>query len=156
MSKEDKRIRELAHQIWESEGKPDGAHDRHWEMARKLAEAEALTPLDPVDVAEDEQALELDAKQLADPTSGSQVPPWSASHPYVNLYGHKAPVTATVAGNFRVTALGTDSDTHHIVLDFGSTPFPVLEGQSIGILPPDRIPLICSILPDSGCPVHPP
>ncbi|MCF5798623.1 DUF2934 domain-containing protein, partial [Pseudomonas sp. PA-1-5A] len=31
MSKEDKRIRELAHQIWESEGKPDGAHDRHWE-----------------------------------------------------------------------------------------------------------------------------
>ena len=38
MSKEDKRIRELAHQIWESEGKPDGAHDRHWEMARKLAE----------------------------------------------------------------------------------------------------------------------
>ena len=25
------------------------------------------------------------------------------SHPYVNLYGHKAPVTATVAGNFRVT-----------------------------------------------------
>src|SRR5690606_41877448 len=26
----------------------------------------------------------------------------------------------------------------------------------IGILPPDRIPLICSILPDSGCPVHPP
>ena len=32
MSKEDKRIRELAHQIWESEGKPDGAHDRHWEI----------------------------------------------------------------------------------------------------------------------------
>ncbi|MBJ2285975.1 DUF2934 domain-containing protein [Pseudomonas haemolytica] len=47
MSKEDKRIRELAHQIWESEGKPDGAHDRHWEMARKLAEAEALTPSKP-------------------------------------------------------------------------------------------------------------
>jgi benzoyl-CoA 2,3-dioxygenase component A len=64
------------------------------------------------------------------------VPPWSASHPYVNLYGHKAPVTATVAGNFRVTDLGTESDTHHVVLDFGGTPFPVLEGQSIGILPP--------------------
>jgi benzoyl-CoA 2,3-dioxygenase component A len=43
---------------------------------------------------------------------------------------------ATVAGNFRVTELGTDSDTHHIVLDFGSLPFPVLEGQSLGILPP--------------------
>jgi benzoyl-CoA 2,3-dioxygenase component A len=99
-------------------------------------EAEALKPIDAVAVADDEKALELDAKQLADPLSGSQVPPWSASHPYVNLYGHKAPVTATVAGNFRVTQLGTESDTHHIVLDFGSIPFPVLEGQSIGILPP--------------------
>jgi benzoyl-CoA oxygenase/reductase BoxA protein len=68
--------------------------------------------------------------------SGSTVPPWSAAHPYVNLYGHKAPVTATVSGNFRVTELGTESDTHHIVLDFAGTPFPVLEGQSIGIIPP--------------------
>ena len=31
---------------------------------------------------------------------------------------------------------GSDYDTHHIVLDFGSMPFPVLEGQSIGIIPP--------------------
>ena len=99
-------------------------------------ESEALQSIDPVDVADDEKALELDPTHLADPRSGSQVPPWSASHPYVNLYGHKAPVTATVAGNFRVTELGTEYDTHHIVLDFGSTPFPVLEGQSIGILPP--------------------
>ena len=68
--------------------------------------------------------------------SGAQVPPWSAAHPYVNLYGHRNPIIATVAGNFRVTELGTDSDTHHIVLDFASLPFPVLEGQSLGILPP--------------------
>ncbi|MFO0120376.1 MAG: benzoyl-CoA 2,3-epoxidase subunit BoxA [Burkholderiales bacterium] len=68
--------------------------------------------------------------------SGAVVPPWSAAHPYINLYGPRNPVTATVAGNFRVTELGTDSDTHHIVLDFGSMPFPVLEGQSLGILPP--------------------
>lgn len=47
MSTEDKRIRELAHQIWESEGKPHGEDARHWEMARKLAEAEALTPSKP-------------------------------------------------------------------------------------------------------------
>ena len=47
MSPEDKRIRELAHQIWESEGKPHGQDTRHWEMARKLAEAEALTPSKP-------------------------------------------------------------------------------------------------------------
>jgi benzoyl-CoA 2,3-dioxygenase component A len=68
--------------------------------------------------------------------SGATVPPWSAAHPYVNLYGPRDPIQATVAGNYRVTELGTDSDTHHIVLDFGSQPFPVLEGQSLGILPP--------------------
>ena len=44
MSTDDKRIREFAYQIWESEGKPTGQEKRHWEMARKLAEAEALAP----------------------------------------------------------------------------------------------------------------
>ncbi|PTT32132.1 DUF2934 domain-containing protein [Pseudomonas sp. HMWF021] len=44
MSTDDKRIREFAYQIWESEGKPEGHEARHWEMARKLAEAEALAP----------------------------------------------------------------------------------------------------------------
>ncbi|MGL6243327.1 DUF2934 domain-containing protein [Pseudomonas sp.] len=44
MSTDDKRVREFAYQIWESEGKPEGQEERHWEMARKLAEAEALAP----------------------------------------------------------------------------------------------------------------
>ncbi|POR67275.1 DUF2934 domain-containing protein [Pseudomonas syringae] len=44
MSADEKRIREFAYQIWESEGKPSGHDERHWEMARKLAEAEALAP----------------------------------------------------------------------------------------------------------------
>ena len=69
----------------------------------------------------------------------SHIPPWSAAHPYVNLYGPRARepwVEATVTGNVRVTGKGSDYDTHHIVLDFGTTPFPVLEGQSIGIVPP--------------------
>jgi len=72
---------------------------------------------------------------------GSTLPPWSAAHAYTNLYGPKTgPSTATVTGNFRVTEVGqtagSDYDTHHVVLDFGAVPFPVLEGQSIGILPP--------------------
>ena len=70
---------------------------------------------------------------------GATIPPWSAAHAYTNLYGPKAAqktVTATVTGNLRVTAVGKDYDTHHIVLDFGAMPFPVLEGQSIGIVPP--------------------
>jgi benzoyl-CoA 2,3-dioxygenase component A len=70
---------------------------------------------------------------------GATLPPWSAAHAYTNLYGPKAAektITATVAGNVRVTAVGHEYDTHHIVLDFGGMPFPVLEGQSIGIIPP--------------------
>ncbi|MEY4908168.1 MAG: hypothetical protein RL260_1886, partial [Pseudomonadota bacterium] len=74
---------------------------------------------------------------------GASLPPWSAAHAYTNLYGPKAAektVTATVTGNVRVTEVGqqagSDYDTHHVVLDFGAMPFPVLEGQSIGIVPP--------------------
>lgn len=69
----------------------------------------------------------------------STLPPWSAAHPYVHLYGVKASeacILATVTGNVRVTEVGKEYDTHHIVLDFGSMPFPVLEGQSIGVIPP--------------------
>ena len=66
---------------------------------------------------------------------GASTPPWSAAHAYTNLHGPKAPVTATVVGNINCTEAGFDNETHHIVLDFGSMPFPVLEGQSIGIIP---------------------
>ena len=70
---------------------------------------------------------------------GATLPPWSAAHPFTNLYGPKAAersITATVTGNVRVTEVGKEYDTHHIVLDFGRMPFPVLEGQSIGVIPP--------------------
>lgn len=101
----------------------------------------------------EEPAAELIAQEqastpAADPTGealfnssafGATTPPWSAAHAYANLYGPKSPdkfVTATVVGNVRVTEVGKEYDTHHIVLDFGSMPFPVLEGQSIGVIPP--------------------
>ena len=67
---------------------------------------------------------------------GDVRPPWSAAHPYVNIYTLAKPAIATVSGNFRLTAEGASSDIRHIVLDFGGTAFPVLEGQTIGILPP--------------------
>jgi len=115
----------------------------------------------------DELPPELSAEQLAEPAAdevelplpieapaaatpalnnasyGAVLPPWSAAHPYTNLYGPKAAektIEARVVGNVRVTeagaSAGKDYDTHHIVLDFGSLSFPVLEGQSIGIIPP--------------------
>jgi len=67
---------------------------------------------------------------------GTLPPPWSAAHPYVNLYTVQNPAVATVSGNFRLTADDASADVRHIVLDFGGTAFPVLEGQTIGIVPP--------------------
>lgn len=64
------------------------------------------------------------------------LPPWSAAHAYANLYGPKQPTTATVVGNFNCTEAGFENETHHVVLDLGAMPFPVLEGQSIGVIPP--------------------
>ncbi len=67
---------------------------------------------------------------------GAVAPPWSASHPYVNLYSIARPAIATVTGNFRLTGEHASADIRHVVLDFGNTAFPVLEGQSIGVLAP--------------------
>lgn len=67
---------------------------------------------------------------------GATTPPWSAAHAYTNLHPPKSPVSATVVGNFNCTETGFENQTHHIVLDFDVVPFPVLEGQSIGIVPP--------------------
>jgi benzoyl-CoA 2,3-dioxygenase component A len=67
---------------------------------------------------------------------GAVIPPHSAETPYVNLYNLQKPAVATVTGNFGLTDDGATSDIRHIVLDFGATAFPVLEGQTIGIVPP--------------------
>lgn len=38
MNTYEERVREFAHQIWESEGRPIGHECRHWDMACKLVE----------------------------------------------------------------------------------------------------------------------
>lgn len=137
---------------------PTGAID-HWRMVPRSkvysVEAQAswdflpdeltvaeLTAEGITDVAE--PALPpIAASQAANVAAGpdgmqysATVPPWSAAHPYTKLYDATDPVLATVTGNLRVTKVGRDYDTHHIVLDLGRTAFPVLEGQSIGVIPP--------------------
>lgn len=62
--------------------------------------------------------------------------PASAAKPSVNLYSLSHPVEAVVQGNYRITHEDSDSDVRHIILSFEGKPFPVLEGQSIGILAP--------------------
>jgi benzoyl-CoA 2,3-dioxygenase component A len=109
-----------AEQAIQDAGEPAPAEAAH-------AEPAALTPVE-------DASAELAG--LPSTAAGSSLPPWSAAHPYVNLYTHKNAATATVVGNFRLTDESTDNAIHHIVLDFGATPFPLLEGQSIAIFPP--------------------
>jgi benzoyl-CoA 2,3-epoxidase subunit A len=66
---------------------------------------------------------------------GSPRPPPSANKPTINLYNRGRPACAKVVGNFRLTAPEADHDIRHIILDFGSLSLPVLEGQSLGIIP---------------------
>jgi len=111
----------------------------------QLAQAGATeADVAPVEASPATAGAEVSAQAVFNSAQyGATLPPWSAAHAYTNLYGPKAAsksVTATVVGNVRVTEVGTqggsDYDTHHVVLDFGGMPFPVLEGQSIGIIPP--------------------
>ncbi|MEP6194694.1 MAG: benzoyl-CoA 2,3-epoxidase subunit BoxA [Nitratireductor sp.] len=67
---------------------------------------------------------------------GAAKAPASAAKPTVNLFTAASPAVATVQGNYRLTGDNADSDVRHIILDLGTTSFPVLEGQSVGIAPP--------------------
>jgi hypothetical protein len=42
----EERIRQMAHRIWESEGRPQGQEARHWHMAERLVEASEREPED--------------------------------------------------------------------------------------------------------------
>ncbi len=85
-------------------------------------------------------ALDVDvAALLAEAHSGAggrARPPLTASKPTINMHTVGDPAIAVVQGNYRLTDVASDSDVRHIILDFGSRPFPVLEGQSVGIVPP--------------------
>ncbi len=67
---------------------------------------------------------------------GKAKAPATASKPLINMYNLGKPATARVQGNYRLTDTGSDSDVRHIILDLAGLPFPVLEGQSVGIIPP--------------------
>jgi benzoyl-CoA 2,3-dioxygenase component A len=92
------------------------------------------------DASEAVQAVEDEVERLLASahagTGGKAIAPASAAKPAVNLFRRAKPATAVVQGNFRITGAGTHSDVRHIVLSFGATVFPVIEGQSIGIVPP--------------------
>ena len=68
-------------------------------------------------------------------TGGKPVAPATAGKPTINMYTLGKPARAKVQGNFRLTQ-DVDHDVRHIILDLQSLPFPVLEGQSVGVIAP--------------------
>src|SRR6267142_1190398 len=114
---------------------PTGAID-NWRIVAKPYSLEEqfswsdLPPQQQVDSGDSSEAVEALEDEIGalleearKGLGGKAVAPHSASKP-------------TVAGNFRLTHADAVSDVRHIILDFGDQPFPVLEGQSIGIVTP--------------------
>lgn len=67
---------------------------------------------------------------------GKAKAPATAAKPTINMYNLGKPLDAVVQGNFRLTDDASDSDVRHIILSVEGQPFPVLEGQSIGVMAP--------------------
>jgi len=122
---------------WDELPSEDVARQRGADVAGVVADAEQPVAPAPIDTA---QAPAIDDPQptqhnaAVSPTSPRA--PWSAAHPYLHLHTLKKPIVATVAGNFKLTASDAESDVRHIVLDLGTHFMPLLEGQSVGVIPP--------------------
>lgn len=120
-------------------GCPSGAANS-WRLVRRDAvysveEQHRWTELPPETISAELLAPDQlpEPVQLAAPASHA---PASAAVPRVQLYSLHHPATATIVSNQCVTATAADTAIHHIVLQFAADAFPVLEGQTLGIVPP--------------------
>lgn len=85
--------------------------------------------------------IEFDGETLSAALDDDEVPqghpaPATAAKPITLRYTQKAPLSVVVKSNIRVTDPTSDTDVHHIVLDFSGTDFQWLEGQNVGVMPP--------------------
>ena len=64
MTVDQERISQRAYALWESAGKPDGAHDEHWQQARREIEAEGGTTMSHQTAAADMPVAEGAPHQL--------------------------------------------------------------------------------------------
>lgn len=82
---------------------------------------------------------------LAQAGRRSHAPP-SAPRAAIGTYTMQHPGIATIVENRALTTPDDGAEVRHVVLDFGQSPSTILEGQSVGILPPG--------LDDLGRPHH--
>lgn len=87
------------------------------------------------DTADDEDPIAALLAEAHKGAGGKARAPATAAKPAINMYNLGKPAKMTVQGNYSLTD-DPEHDVHHIILDPGALPFPVLEGQSVGIIPP--------------------
>lgn len=100
----------------------------------ELPEQEDIAIATPEEGEIDPVVAQLLAKAHAG-AGGKSKAPNSAAKPAINMYNLGKPATLLVQGNYRLTD-DPEHDVRHIILDTNGLPFPVLEGQSVGIIPP--------------------
>ena len=120
---------------------PTGSID-HWRIVDKpYSLEEQFTWLEMPEEAQTEEVLDetLDSVESLIDTAHSSMAtkaPASATIPSTNLFSAKKPAKSVVQGNYSLTTDGSDVDIHHIILSLGDIHFPILEGQTVGIIPP--------------------
>jgi len=110
MNINEQRVREFAYQIWESEGRPFGHSDRHWEMASKLVEAHGDSDIP----APGEPVNPISPGQPAHPAPPSE--PIQPSDPQEPLQPQAQAVSPPRKSRAKVTATAAKSliDTHPV------------------------------------------
>ncbi len=120
---------------WRIVAKPYSLEEQFsWSDLPAQAEVDSGDGSEAVEALEDEIGALLEEARKG--LGGKAVAPHSAPSRRSTSTIAASPRKPTVAGNFRLTHADADSDVRHIILDFGDQPFPVLEGQSIGIVTP--------------------
>lgn len=104
-----------------------------WE---EIPEQEDLGEVVETDIEATDDAVAALLAEAHEGAGGKSKAPASAAKPTINLYNLANPVEAVVQGNYQLTQDQSDVDVHHIILNFEGRPFPVLEGQNLGIIPP--------------------
>lgn len=107
-----------------------------WEELPEQAEFASAEGEGGIDLEAIDDAVAALLEEAHSGAGGKSRAPASASKPSINLFNLSKPAEAVVQGNYRLTSQDSDSDVRHIILDLGHQAFPVLEGQSIGIIPP--------------------
>ena len=120
---------------WRVVGTPYSVDDQ-FGFEELPAQEDIAEPSDGAEAMDDAVAAMLEEAHAG--AGGKARAPASAAKPEINLYNLAKPAVATIQGNYRLTGAESNNDVRHIILNFEGQPFPVLEGQNLGILPPGK------------------